>query len=408
MLQRRNYNCFDVLIVIALVLLAFGGYGGSLQPVRVFSILLIPYTLFEFKNALSDKIFVKTIGVFIIFLIYFFLSYLWTCDREEWFKEAIYYPVHFNLFLLLYLFAKKAMNPFGSIILGWIVFIVATFPIAFVELIFDKHLASSLSGEESSFNLGGGIRVSHRYASANFGNYNCYNVILGFSIPFILSGVLYFQKRFQQIICFGIASFTVVIIMINASRGTMLGYGIIYVVFFFYIFKNKRSFLPIFLLILIVGVVCLFHDALLSGIQARLFSKENIFEDSHRTGLIADAFVLINQSFWMGTGGGSLITVFEGISRSKIFIPHNLFLEILVQYGVIFLGVFLIFLFHIFISALKQQQIYRKMALLAALFSLPILSVVNSGYLLMPVLWCYFSSLLIFASYKDEHHRFLQ
>jgi len=55
MFKFSQYNHFDILIIFTLGLLAFGGYGGSLQPVRVFSILLIPYTLFELKKTRDGK-----------------------------------------------------------------------------------------------------------------------------------------------------------------------------------------------------------------------------------------------------------------------------------------------------------------------------------------------------------------
>lgn len=106
----------------------------------------------------------------------------------------------------------------------------------------------------------------------------------------------------------------------------------------------------------------------------------------------------------VGTGLGGLQIWMERFAGGGINIPHNMLLEIFVQWGAIAGLMFVLFLLKLFWGLRYVKDMAVKRVLYMSLFSLPFVSVINSGYLLMPVIFVYFASMVVFFDY--EHSRF--
>ena len=94
-----------------------------------------------------------------IWFVYTVISLLWTPDIEEGFKHVLYNYVHFStIFFLVYL-ADKANKPRNAVALGWMISAICTFPIAFYEVIFNRHLPMSNIESETMLNVEGDLLV---------------------------------------------------------------------------------------------------------------------------------------------------------------------------------------------------------------------------------------------------------
>ena len=88
------------------------------------------------------------------------------------------------------------------------------------------------------------------------------------------------------------------------------------------------------------------------------------------------------------------------LSPSGISIPHNLFLEILGELGVIIFLIFVLFLIGIFKKAYHVKNDATRTLLFLSLIPLPIYSIINSGYIFNTYVFSAFASLVIFSNYE--------
>ena len=126
-----KYNKYDILVVLLLSSLGFGGIGGAFQITRILAIILLPVFLIQSyrRRCVCNYIY------FILFFIgYCMLSLLWTLNVQEGFIEIIYFVVHFVLFLEIIVFSFQAKNPLDSISKGWLVAVSMTLVVAMWEI----------------------------------------------------------------------------------------------------------------------------------------------------------------------------------------------------------------------------------------------------------------------------------
>jgi hypothetical protein len=101
----------------------------------------------------------------------------------------------------------------------------------------------------------------------------------------------------------------------------------------------------------------------------------------------------------LGVGSGNFQTVMNKNFIIETAAAHNLFLEILVQYGIfIFIG-FIILLIRIF-NRNKHVDKFSNYIVLLGLYTFPIAVIINSNYLDVVNTWVYLSSLLIIGDKK--------
>lgn len=124
-------------------------------------------------------------------------------------------------------------------------------------------------------------------------------------------------------------------------------------------------------------------------------SLSEAMQDNSRSMLIWLSLGLFLDSYCLGTGIGSISASLAKVSPSYT-IPHNLFVEILVQYGFVILAFFLFFLFLLYTKGRKTIDRLSKFIIYTSLWTIPFASVINSHYLLIPELWIYYASLFIF------------
>lgn len=400
-----KYNKYDFIIILFIASLVFGLLGGSLQPIRIITLIFFPFLVSNFKRGiLISKNLSKVFIFFTIWYVYSIISLLITSNLEEGVKELFYYFCHFSLFFLIILFSKRAKHPLRSIIYGWLLFFILTSPIALNEIINDQHLSISFIESNSYMNLGDGMRVQKKFASVTFGNYNGYVLMLCFIMPFSLISILLSKKLNTLLVNIGLFLLLSFFILTNASRGGIICLLISTILFFYYYRKMQiKSKSVIFLFIVLLSGIIIYNYSgiLLSQIDSRLLAGRGFFEDNARVNIYTLMWNLLRENWFVGTGIGSMTASLSQVTTG-IAIGHNMFLEVLMQFGILIFALFCWFLLTIFINGYKNKYWVSKFIIYVSFACLPFSSLINSGYLLVPALWIFFASLYIFSFYEKE------
>ena len=398
MRNKNSCNKYDRFLIFLISSLAFGNLGGDLQLSRLLGIILTPMMIVRIKQCKYVSWFLVT---FVLFYGYALLSIMWTPDKTQGGKELVYFLVHFMIFFEILVFSHFAKNPLKSISTGWIVAVGLTLIVAMWELITDNHLSISKSESGLTSNFGNGFILEHRFAAVTFFNYNGYVAFLSFSMPFIFYKIRSGNSRniLLKNIPVVILLLSIVCILCNGSRGGLISTLIMAVILIIMGRKNLlKSYQLIVFVLLAMVFVMYFGDNIFQIIIAR--SVDGGLTDGSSRFVIWDSVLnAVLYTIGMGTGIGGRDAVMRTFTNGNTA-PHNLFLEILLEFGVLFLCIFLLFLFDLYKKAKRQTDRDRKILLYMALFAMPVYCIINSGYLLNSYVYAAFASLIVFANYE--------
>lgn len=376
----KEVNKFDYILAIMVALIMFGVIGGALVPARLFAILLIPLLLKKWKDCRYIKLFVV---FFVVFYAFCLLSMIWTPDIIQGSKELVYYPIHIIYFLEILVFSKYAKNPTKSLSWGWTMTVFFCSFIALWELSTDNHLSIAKQESDELANIGEGILVQHLTASATFYNPNSYITHLCYCFPWIVYLVLIGEKGFvKRCVLFFSILMSVVVIFFNMSRGGLLAFGIMGLAYMLFSPKSVRKlFVAGIIIFFVIYVVVHFGQDALLILQARA-SDGGLTHDEARFSIWKVALNVLSDYWYVGVGIGGITAALSSASKAIVASPHSLFFEVLVQYGIIFTAIFLIFMLKVFKNAWRLKECDRKTALMMSLFAMPAYTIIDSSYLL--------------------------
>lgn len=403
-LNKKN-NFFDIVIIVLIASLCTGLIGGAWTLPRVLTIATVPILLSK-VSYLRNSYIRPLLFFFGFWMIYNLVSLAWTPDVDKGLKEYAYFITYFVLFIEIACFSKISNNPFRSIMIGWVFFVLITGTIGMWELFTDQHLAvSSMGSDEMKYSEGEFFKFY--YASSTFGNYNTFVTVLCFALPFVLYAIANascFSKLFNILSIVALLEI-IFVLFYNGSRGGLFSLGIMAVVFIIHMRKLRNGrggskFWFFILVLLIVGVFIYMGDVLLATIRFRS-SHSNILEDNTRTSIITYAFDIFLDTFGFGTGIGGLYDAMKAKrGTGGTIAPHNLFVELGVQYGILIFSVFLYYVYKLFKLSIKTKDRYKRLFFQMVIFSMPTTMVINSFYLMQTAFWIYFACVYVFAFLK--------
>lgn len=380
--------------------LCFGNIGGALQVDRILTILFSPLL---FVNIMKVGCGYARLMLKLLSIIYFFMiiSLAWTPDLIEAVKEIIYYFVHFLLFLEIIVFARFAYNPLKSISSGWLMAVLLCSMVAIWELKTGNHLGMAYDQDEMM--NAGSFALEHLTASVTFMNYNSYNTFLCFSFPWIFYIMLDKSRRTTEKWLSLIALIlSLLIMLINASRGSVLSAVIMFVIYYYFSKKTLvKNVITMFILFLALMVILYYGEEITAAFLLRV-SDGKMFSDENRATVWMNALAIYFETFGVGVGIGGLQAAMKQYAPGGITITHNFLLEILVQYGIITTIMVVCYLIKIFVWA-RKVEISRKIVIMMSLLSMPLYGIIDSGYLLNTHLYILMATLYTFANY--EHIR---
>lgn len=405
---RGRYNLYDALIVFLLAAVSAGMFGGAYSPPRMLAFAFSPFFFSKISILLnqSTAFFRQLVFGCSVFFAYVLFSMMWTPNQMQGGKEIVYYCTHFLLLLEIITFGRFAKAPLFSICFGWAVAVIITAPIAVYEVIYDVHLASSKFQSDVYRNFGGGVIMVRRFAAVTFGGQNGYSLFLVIGTLFSLCGMM-ISRRISGFLFFGMVSgFSSLLVVVNASRGAILSIGVEWVIFMLFYFRSTLRYKNFLLIAFSVGLITFavaYSDILFAQIQARMINGKILY-DAPRLSLMREGFGIFLNSGMIGCGIGGIENAYFALSSTATLLaPHNLLLECLVQYGLVGEILLLGLLFNIFRYGVKNPFFVCRFVAYAALLSFPFWSIINSNYLLHPLLWCVFGCLCFAVEYVPPY-----
>lgn len=398
MLKLTKYNRFDIYLIVIIVIQVFGIYGGALQPVRVLSILSFPFLIMSNFKADVFKQFSYEFLFFFIFIISGLTLTIFSEYINVAIKEVLYLAVSFNMIFNIIIASSRAKHPKLSIITAWLLFLIISLPIGLYEIFFNWHFSNSKI--EAGSLLGGHYNTIRKFAALTFGNFNLFNVVIVYAVPFVISFLLMGKKKkyikFLVWILIILAGF---IVLVNGSRGSFLA---IFICFLLFLFKSAVSGKTKNILYLIVLVFFTINYLFTKGSDLILTftdKQDRLFSDSIRMNLLK--FSLNEFSFhnFLGVGPANIELIIVNKYGYIMGATHNLFLEILVQYGMIVFMGFLYFLYKIYKQKSKVDRI-SKFIIFTSILLIPLTSIINSKYLAGVNVWLFLASLIIISNNK--------
>lgn len=397
----RTRNKYDYYLFFLIISLAFGNIGGAYQVPRVLAILSLP--LLIKTGGIKNKYVYPIFLFFIILYAYGLFSLIWTPDITNGLKEAIYLPVHMLFFLEIVVFSRQSNKAITTLAWAWTTMIILTSIIGIWEINTGNHLW--LSKFQDELWLRGDVdAIKHQVASCTFGNYNTFVTVLSMGVIFISYAVYQADIKWMQL--FGVIGLISIVYIVgnNASRGGVLSVGVSIVVLLWYSMRqvSYKGFGRFFLILSMLLLMAYFWGNQFYSYMSIRTQGTSFIEDESRMGLYRSALeVTMGTYYGLGAGmGGGLEAMHIHRAYSQLWAVHNFFAEFLVDYGIVWFLVLLIFIVKMLITGIRLRDKRRKMVVLAALFTLLPMSVINSGYLDHVSTWAYFSSLFVFVYYE--------
>lgn len=395
----KGYNKYDFFLMFMLSLLVFGEYGGGLQAVRAFVLLLFPFTIFDlFNKSHKGLYYYRYECVFLYFWWMYSVGTLYkSVDFTASIKHVGFLLIHILGFLEVLWAALKANRPKRSILNGWLLLLVLTIPYAFYEYFTDLHLNVSIQDTGEHLKIGN-VYIERPFASVTYGNLNSYNTVLCWALPFVFIRNLFPEKKYDSTLGMVVLLLTMFIIVFNSSRGALLCLFVLLTVYSYcYLHIGKHKILFAIFVSIIVCIAAYFLIDMFALIFDR-FDTQGLEDDGRSENIYKgiDAFM---DSYGLGIGIGNYDPIMSNIYRVRIPAPHNLYLEILTIYGgLVFCG-FIGMVLRIIKTAFRCGS-YGHYAFYLCVTSLFFAGIIDSSYIMKAQTWLYLASLYVILDNK--------
>jgi O-antigen ligase len=299
---------------------------------------------------------------------------------------------------------SRTRDALSAIRRGWILAVLLTLPVAGYEIATDVHLPHSYGQLES----GGEESFAIRYAAVTFGHRNYYAAFLTLAFPFILWRFSLARSFRGKLMVGSLAMAVVFLVVLNASRLGMvllvLQAGVWFVAG---ARRRKRVWLAVLAMVVMTLVLAL---TMLPYTVLRLQLLASGDDDSltARTGLLRTGLGLIYSSGGLGVGAGgfSRRVAAAGVNTGGLVDPHNVWIEVLAQYGVLVGGAFIAWLSLCGLRLLRLRKQFPQgsetrgglLCAILVLISLPLNGMMNSAYLSFTFFWVATAGLIAAAN----------
>lgn len=404
-IQRvSSLNRYDKALFLLLLSLLYGFNSGSafISPCRILSFLFLPLII-PYISLIWMKL--RTICVvLIVFFLYGFFSLLWTSYLPEGKGGIIQLFLNILIFLEILILSLKAKKPLSSIANAWILILSASLIIGIWEIVTDNHLSSAEEVSEFIDNMN---HIENHVAVVTFYNSNTYVVFIVMSLMFVLFKMSTIQEINKQVWYFLIYISSTFVLLMNSSRGGVACLLIMTAISIWFISKKNRTTI---LTIALFSFIFLYHlrNVVFESIVYRVENQG--FEDNARLIMWISSWNIFLDTFPWGTGIGSMMPVLRFSKYNKSFIEcsHNMVLEFLLEGGIVFGFIIFLVLIYLYRSIRKTNITSIKLLLFIALGTFPIYSIINSNYLKITFIWCFFASLFVFATpslYRNKMYK---
>lgn len=378
---------FDIILFLLIASVFLGSQiylfdlgAFHLLPSRLFMLIAFVLVLF----GLCKYGYIRWTGKRIKWLIYFylfwlfwsFISVLWSADIAFWFKQFI---SHLTGVFLILLFVNavdnedKLKTSIYIIMFMYIVVIVA----GIMETVGGICLFAQDVRLEPIYGLGPFVYIPKTF----WNNRNDFATVLAIYCPFLLTNIdtKEINKRIRYLFIIIIA-ITFTFLIVTDSRANIFAF-LLSLALFLLISANRSTLIKrIVLLLISVSVLSMFIPMIWGYLQmnvSSVFDVQSYYaqagSNAVRLNLVEEGLKKLSETYFMGVGCGNSTAYFfssDVFSRYGIASPHNYWLEIVLDYGLVFLLFYIIFyvvlFINVFIIAIRGKGLLRRTA--AALF----------------------------------------
>lgn len=399
----KHFNKYELVIIITIFSVIFAGTPfRAFIPVRVIGLFASYFYLrsSDFKKTIHTSD-IKPLKLFFkLFLAYSFIAVLWTSDIKLYLIDALSSYCYVFDCLLIFYCSRRTKDPVKVFAIGWLLLTIANLACGCWELTTGNHFdeGNFLHEKEAATD----VYVFRPYSAVTYGNYNSMSILHCFSLLFVLlayKDASFFNKILLIILYFCIGA----VLVINTSRGSLMCYVLFFIPF---IYDNRKHKVTLYLMIALMAAIAisiwtLFGSDIETLLELRFGEGLNM-DDEPRTKLIEIGLLIVQDWLGVGSGPGSMVHQYEQSPLSYgVNFCHNLWLQILLEYGLI---IFLFFFVLIFVM-IKRQVLSRnpviKLVGLYMLFCYPVLTVIDEQYH-KPFQWLFLIS--VYSIYYNLSH----
>lgn len=403
--MRQGRYIYDIILYGLITLLVFGLIGNGAQPVRLFTLALSPFMIIDaIKRPHPSLHYYRFECFFLLFWLLWAISFLYKAeDMEESVKHTIYLFIHILGFLEVLWAANKAKDPQQAIKYGWLSVILFSIPIAVYEFLTDFHLPMSIQDTGTTM-VFSGIHVDRPFASVTFGNLNSYNTVLCWALPSLFMLNLYPRSKWEQTMGLVLMGMAALIIVANASRGAILCLILMLgtYIYSYYRMGRNRTLLTI-ILVTGIGLFVFYLGELFIMILER-FSDQGVSDDG-RVENLEKGFQAFLDSYGLGIGIGNYGPIMGNVYRVLYAAPHNLFLEVLVCFGLLnaigFVGMFI----HVIRTSLKTGISFNRDMLLFCTAAIIFAGIIDSNYIMKATTWMFIATTYVYTDPRYNHSK---
>ena len=423
---RLLINLFGVSLEKFFCYLVFftGFFGVALFPINIGSFMLFPYRIFllflwfifGLHILIKGKIVfsqsqIKWYLVFLCFFLgYTVLSLSWAISKEAAVKNIIFLFMGISvIFFSTYYFRKK--KDLQILYNIWLYVFGFLIIIGFWEYFSGQHLpVSKLFGE---------TRTRFMFISTGvFYNPNDYASFLALSIPFGIGIIRYGRKIYLRFygLCSALGAFYLIVTLGSRANIIAVLFELTFILLFILNLRRKIK------AIIAVGVCMILLFMFLLGPMQEFFSQIGgelnsvVSQTGLRTGsigvrmnLVRNGLLFLYYTIGFGVGAGNAeyyMANFAKYYTAGITNPHNWWLEILVDYGILVFVGYIIF----YVGIIRNLwKIYRKKqtreekmiceALLVSLVGFFFASISSSSIMAFKPQWLLFAFALTYLNY---------
>lgn len=389
-------NRFDRFLILLILSIGMGNIGFPLLLSRILAVLFLPSMFVRLRKCNYTRNLKK---MFIFFMVFSVFSLAWTFNFTEGCKALVYNILHFAFFFEILVFSRYANNPLKSISFGWVFVVLLLSMLAVWEITTGKHLSIAYE-ETQSINMEGVISA-RILANGTFANYNTFVTFLCFSLPWIFYHMsIIYKEKLKYIISILTLLLAILTIFIDGSRGGLFAVVIVVTVYFFFMPKGKVSYITFVLFIGVLIFMLFKYGEQIFFVLAMKGENQGLASDSSRIEIWKACFKALIKSLGLGSGIGGVSGAIESVSKSVNNVPHNMLVEAFLEYGVIIGIIFMTFILTLFKQGYNLLDKNRRMAVMMAIFSMPLYMIINSLYLKSPETFALFATIYVFVNYE--------
>lgn len=416
------------LIAVLPVLAVLGPYFLPLQAagINVFGFRLLIMLLALFSTPLTSRAgwwfnpVARRATLFILFwMIWGILSLLWAPDLPGALSDIVTLVFALGLLLtLLSLNAYKAEH-LDKLRVGWILALAAAAVAAILEIVRGYGLPSDLQVETVHTGIALGYAGLDAAVRSTLGFSNQFGGFLLLTVPFVLWSMERARGTIKLIHAGGLLAIGV-LILYSASRLSLIGLAVQLLIYSLVL--QRRWYMPF--VVLAISLVVIFAAAhLIENSKLQVSEKLASFESGgdrsmhHRLALTLNGLWMVYKTAGRGAGAGAFTKEITGdvpfelpIQTLSEWNAHNLWIEVLSEYGVLVLAAFLALLVWIGILGWRAHQWNDGLssvgrAIIVGLIGYLFCGVTSGSIISKSTHWMYLVSLVLMAACLHEAYR---